>query len=235
MAIGSTLVNLAMFIAFSRTTIALAMICFYTYPGLVTLGAVRFFGEPLDRIRAGALVVASVGLVVVLAPSLLQSGLVVDPIGIALALMASVLQAGCVLLAGRGFGAVPPILSSAVLILVSAVVYVGIAAVTGQFGTLAEPVPGRVAVAVHPARRDRRRGVAVGGEPDRDPDHRRRAHGDPDDARGGGRRGPGRALPGRASLRLPGRRRGRGLAAGAVLQLPRRGERLLVESAHPTV
>jgi drug/metabolite transporter (DMT)-like permease len=73
-AIGSTLVNLAIFIAFSRTTIALAMICFYTYPGLVTLGAVRFAGEPLDRVRAGALAVASVGLVVVLAPSLFQSG-----------------------------------------------------------------------------------------------------------------------------------------------------------------
>jgi len=138
-AFGSTLVNLAMFIAFSRTTIALAMICFYTYPGLVTLGAVRFFGEPLDRTRAGALGLASVGLVIVLAPSLFQSGLVVDSIGIGLALMASIVQAGCVLLAGRGFGSVLPLLSSTVLILVSAVVYVGITIVTSQFGTLLAP------------------------------------------------------------------------------------------------
>jgi len=234
-AVGSTLVNLAMFIAFSRTTIALAMICFYTYPGLVTLGAVRFFGEPLDRIRAGALAVAFVGLVVVLAPSLLQSGLVVDPLGVALALMASVLQAGDVLLAGRGFGAVPPMLSSTVLILVSAVVYVGIAALTSQFGTLLEPfqdtslwpyilLGGIVGMALPSVAN--LTGILIIG--------------------------PGRTailmmleavvgvvlavlflgehpsvfqLVGGAAV----------LAAGAVLQVPRHGERLLVESAHPTV
>jgi drug/metabolite transporter (DMT)-like permease len=234
-AIGSTLVNLAMFIAFSRTTIALAMICFYTYPGLVTLGAVRFLGEPLDRVRAGALAAASIGLVVVLAPSLLQSGLVVDPVGILLALMASVLQAGCVLLAGRGFGAVPPILSSAVLILVSAVVYVGIAAVTGQSGALVEPFAdsslwsfillGGVVGAALPSVTNLTGILIIGA------------------ARTailmmleavvgvilaviflGEHPSPFQVIGGAAVL-----------AAGAVLQLPRRGERLLVESAHPTV
>jgi drug/metabolite transporter (DMT)-like permease len=234
-AIGSTLVNLAMFIAFSRTTIALAMICFYTYPGLVTLGAVRFFGEPLDRMRAGALAVASLGLVVVLAPSLLQNGLVVDPLGIVLALVASVFQAGCVLLAGRGFGAVAPLLSSAVLILVSAVVYIGIAALTGQFGTLAEPFQdaslwpfillGGIVGAALPSVANLTGILIIGA------------------ARTailmmleavvgvilavlflGEHPSPFQVVGGAAVL-----------AAGAVLQLPRRGERLLVESAHPTV
>jgi drug/metabolite transporter (DMT)-like permease len=234
-AVGSTLVNLAMFIAFSRTTIALAMICFYTYPGLVTLGAVRFFGDPLDRTRAGALILAFAGLVTVLAPSLVGNGLVVDPIGIGLALMASVLQAGNVLLAGRGFGPVPPLLSSTVLILVSAVAYVGIAIITSQGPTLAQPFQdgslwpyillGGIVGAALPSFANLT-GILIIG--------------------------PGRtailmmleAVVGvvlavlflgehPAVIQVVGG--AAVLAAGAVLQLPRRGQRLLVESAHPTV
>ncbi|HSH21963.1 MAG TPA: hypothetical protein VK992_05090 [Candidatus Caenarcaniphilales bacterium] len=39
------LLNLAMFAAFLRTTIALALISFYTFPAMVTLAAVRLYGE----------------------------------------------------------------------------------------------------------------------------------------------------------------------------------------------
>ena len=48
-------VNLAIYLAFSRVPIGVAMITFYVYPALVTLGAVRVYGEPIDRRRAAAL------------------------------------------------------------------------------------------------------------------------------------------------------------------------------------
>ena len=135
-AFGSMLVNLLMFTAFSRTTIALAMICFYSYPLLVTLGAVRIFGETIDRTRAAALVMGSVGLFLVLAPSLVGGGVVVDPIGIALALIASAIQATCLLGVGRGFGPVPTVYPATVLLAFSGVSYVIIALVVGQFGAV---------------------------------------------------------------------------------------------------
>jgi len=141
-AVGSMLVNLLMFMAFTRTTIALAMICFYTYPGLVTLGAVRFFGDTLDRTRLGALALGSLGLVLVLAPSLLQAGVTADPIGIAMACAASVLQAACVLGVARGFGPVPMVFTGTLMLVFGGVCYLSIAFLTGQLGALVPVSPG---------------------------------------------------------------------------------------------
>jgi drug/metabolite transporter (DMT)-like permease len=154
----ATVVNLAMFIAFSRVAIGVAMICFYTYPALVTLGAVRIYGEPIDRRRGGALLLGFAGLAMVLGPSLLETGGQVDPIGVALALGASVFQAINVLTIGRGFGAIPTTVSAFALNAVSAVVYVGIAlalgpvtaslAVSGDHGVLFIAVGGIVGGAI---------------------------------------------------------------------------------------
>ena len=46
--------NLAMFIAFLRIGIALALLLFYIYPALVALTSVTWFGERLDRLRWAA-------------------------------------------------------------------------------------------------------------------------------------------------------------------------------------
>lgn len=127
----ATVVNMAMFIAFSRVAIGVAMICFYTYPAIVTLGAVRIYGEPIDRRRGAALVMGFAGLAMVLGPSLLATGGHVDPVGVALALGASVLQAINVLTIGRGFGAISTTVSAFALNAVSAVAYVVIALALG--------------------------------------------------------------------------------------------------------
>jgi drug/metabolite transporter (DMT)-like permease len=98
------LLNVAMFAAFLRTTIALVLITFYTFPAIVTLAAIRLYGERLDRRRAGALVLSMAGLVlVVLAPALQTGNLDIDLIGVGLALFAALCQSAFILLSGRGY------------------------------------------------------------------------------------------------------------------------------------
>jgi drug/metabolite transporter (DMT)-like permease len=130
-AVIGTIVNLAMFIAFSRVAIGVAMICFYTYPALVTLGAVRVYGEPIDRRRAAALLLGFAGLAMVLGPDLTSSAGHLDPVGVGLALGASVLQAINVLIMGRGFGAIPITVTAFALNAVAAVCYLALALFLG--------------------------------------------------------------------------------------------------------
>jgi drug/metabolite transporter (DMT)-like permease len=102
-------VNVCMFEAFLRTTIATALICFYTFPALVTIAAVPFYGERLNALRGGALLLSAVGLVLVVLSPVLASGSVgLDPVGIGLAIIAALCQASFLLIAGRGFGPLPP-------------------------------------------------------------------------------------------------------------------------------
>lgn len=102
-ALVGALLNVAMFAAFLRTTIAVALICFYTFPAIVTLASIRLYGERLDRARLAALLLSSVGLLLVLAPALVQPDLVIDLVGVGLALFAAICQAAFLLISGRGY------------------------------------------------------------------------------------------------------------------------------------
>ncbi len=85
--------NLAIFLAFERTTIALALLGFYTYPAMVAATGVLLGREPLDRMRAVALVLALVGMAAVVAGGLdPAAGVRVDALGIGLALAAALCQ-----------------------------------------------------------------------------------------------------------------------------------------------
>jgi drug/metabolite transporter, DME family len=100
---GATL-NVAIFIAFQRTTIALALITFYTFPAMVTLAAVRLYGERLTGTRLAALFLSMSGLLlVVLAPALETGELALDLLGLGLALFAALCQAAFLLLSARGY------------------------------------------------------------------------------------------------------------------------------------
>ena len=61
--------NLAMFIAFVRIEIGLALLVFYSYPAFVAIASVIWFGERLDAVRWSALVVSMLGLTLTLAGS----------------------------------------------------------------------------------------------------------------------------------------------------------------------
>lgn len=102
-ALFGALLNVAMFAAFLRTTVAVALICFYTFPAIVTIASVRLYGERLDRARLAALLLSSAGLLLVLSPALQDAGLVIDLVGVGLALFAAICQAAFVLISGRGY------------------------------------------------------------------------------------------------------------------------------------
>ncbi len=99
--------TLGLFLGFERTTIALTLIVFYTYPIIVAIAAVRIYGEPLGLRRSGAILLASVGMVlVVLGPAAADSN-GVDLLGVLFALAAAACQTGYALVASRGFSSVP--------------------------------------------------------------------------------------------------------------------------------
>jgi DME family drug/metabolite transporter len=98
--------NLAIFSAFGRMSIALALLGFYTYPALVATGAVAIGEERLNGARVVALSLALLGMVVVVLGGS-GGGPGFELAGFGLALLAAAMQAVYVLLGRRGFPAVP--------------------------------------------------------------------------------------------------------------------------------
>lgn len=102
-----TLLNLAVFLAFERTTIALALLGFYLYPALVAVGSVALGRERLDSTKLLALLLALGGMVAVVLGGITGGQpLVVDPLGIGAALTAAACQAVFVLIS-RDYASLP--------------------------------------------------------------------------------------------------------------------------------
>jgi drug/metabolite transporter (DMT)-like permease len=140
-ALCGAILNIAMFGAFVMTTVAIALICFYTYPAIVTLAAVRLYGERLDRVRLGALILSTVGLaMVVLAPLAGSSDVVINPVGVGLALLAAVCQAAFFLISGRGWQPMPNLHVSTFVIATVVVIAVPLAMISGQTAELFVPL-----------------------------------------------------------------------------------------------
>ena len=137
--IGAVL-NIAMFQAFLLTTIAVVLICFYTFPAIVTIAAVPLYGERIDGVRAGALVLSGIGLaLVVLAPVLNAGDVVINPVGVLLAFGAAVCQAAFILIVGRGFDPLPPVRVSVYALFAAGAVGFLLAIVSGDTAGLAVP------------------------------------------------------------------------------------------------
>ncbi|MEX1296681.1 MAG: DMT family transporter [Candidatus Limnocylindrales bacterium] len=135
--------TVSLFFAFERTTIATALIVFYTFPVWVALAAVPFFGEHLGLRRVAAIALAGVGLVMLLAAPTEGAG-GIDLIGVGLALVASLCQTGFALVGAGGFRSVPALQSAATLRSFSAAIYgfllVPLLGVLGQGGTITDPL-----------------------------------------------------------------------------------------------
>jgi drug/metabolite transporter (DMT)-like permease len=135
------LLNLCMFIAFDRITVALALLGFYTYPVMVAVANVALGREPLDRPRIAALVLAVVGMVAVVASQLDPgSGIRLDAVGVGLALAAAMSQAVFVLLSRSGYRVVPADQAMGVVLAVTVVCTIVIALATGAGATLVYPL-----------------------------------------------------------------------------------------------
>jgi len=102
-----TATNLAIFLAFDNTTVALALLGFYTYPAMVAVASGLLGRESLSPTRAAAVVLALAGMAaVVLGGSGGSAGGGVTMLGVALALSAAVCQTGFILVS-RGYAALP--------------------------------------------------------------------------------------------------------------------------------
>ncbi|HEX7951204.1 MAG TPA: DMT family transporter [Candidatus Limnocylindrales bacterium] len=146
-ALAGAFLNLAIFVAFERTSIALALLAFYTYPAMVAAASAVLGHERLDRKRVLALTLAIGGMVAVVAGGLGDgSGTGVDALGIGLALVAAGCQTTFVV-ASRGYASIRTeeamgsiLVGSAVIALLVAVLADGPAALArplGDWGLLA--------------------------------------------------------------------------------------------------
>ena len=133
--------NLCMFIAFDRITVALALLGFYTYPVMVAIGNVALGREPLDRPRVVALALAVAGMLAVVASQLdPAAGIEFDGIGVGLALAAAGSQAVFVIISRTGYRAVPADQAMAVVLGVTVVSCTALAIATGAASTLVQPI-----------------------------------------------------------------------------------------------
>ena len=135
--------TISLFFAFERTTIAAALIVFYTFPAWVAIAAVPLFGEHLGPRRIAAIALSGVGLVMLLAAPIDGDGRI-DLIGVGLALTASLCQTGFALVGTGGFRSVPTLQSAATLRTFSAAIYafllIPLLILLGQGGTITDPL-----------------------------------------------------------------------------------------------
>ena len=138
--VANAVLNLSVFTAFGRISIALALLVFYLYPGLVALASVVWFGERLDRLRWAALAVSLAGLVLVLAGTGELGAL--DPLGVGLAFFGALAQVFYVLTARHGFSHVPSPQAAALTMGGAVVLYAITALAIGQLAVLGQPLQG---------------------------------------------------------------------------------------------
>ncbi|MGE3858323.1 MAG: DMT family transporter [Dehalococcoidia bacterium] len=137
---GLTL-NAAIFTAYERIPIALALILFYTYPAGVATVDVLLGRERLTPLRAASLGLASGGVVLVLAGGLgPDGGEGVEPLGVLLALSAAASQVVFITVSRTGYRSVPADTSIVLILGTSAVGALVLAPLAGQWDALLVPL-----------------------------------------------------------------------------------------------
>lgn len=134
----SAALNLAMFVAFLRIGVALALLIFYVYPAYVALASRLWFGERLDRPRWAALGMSLTGVVLVVAGAGDLGQL--DALGIGLAVAAGLAQTFYALAANHGFRQIPGMQAAALTMGGATIVYLVITAVIGQLAGIVQPL-----------------------------------------------------------------------------------------------
>ena len=128
-AVANTILNLSVFIAFTRIGITLSLLIFYLYPAFVALASVAWFGDRLDGLRWSALAMSMVGIVLVVAGAGQIGEL--DVIGMGLALLGALGQTFYVMAARHGFARVPGAQAAFLTMAGAAAIYVVLAVLFG--------------------------------------------------------------------------------------------------------
>jgi drug/metabolite transporter, DME family len=132
--------NLAIFLAFERLTIALALLLFYLFPAIVALASAALGWERLDRLRVAALLLAMLGVALVLVGQLdAAGGLRLDLLGIVAGLAAALCQATYILAGRSGYRQVPAEQAVTFFVVTAAVVYLGLALLAGAAADVTLP------------------------------------------------------------------------------------------------
>jgi drug/metabolite transporter (DMT)-like permease len=140
-AISGVVLNLAMFVAFGRVTVALALLTFYTYPVMVALVDAVVRREPPDRATVIALGLAIGGMVLVVAGGLVTAGTItVDPLGLGLAFLAACSQVVFIAVSRTGYRAVPTLQAMTTILISNAIAFAVIAVVVGEAAQLSGPM-----------------------------------------------------------------------------------------------
>jgi DME family drug/metabolite transporter len=137
-AAGNAILNLAVFAAFLRISIALALLVFYLYPAYVAVASALWFGDRLDRTRWLALGVSLSGVVLVVAGAGDLGEL--DLIGIGLAFVAGVMQTFYMLAARHWLARVPGPQTAALTMGGAAFFYLVVALGAGETAAIAQPL-----------------------------------------------------------------------------------------------
>jgi drug/metabolite transporter (DMT)-like permease len=138
-AASGIILNLAIFVAFSRITVALALLAFYTYPALVAVVAIVIERRRPHRLELVALALALGGMTLVVLGQLDPSaGLVVDALGLGLALLAAVAQT-VYIITSRAYAFIPAEQAATILLWIAVLAYVLIALATGSLDAIEEP------------------------------------------------------------------------------------------------
>ncbi|MEK6721349.1 MAG: DMT family transporter [Chloroflexota bacterium] len=133
--------NMAMFLAFERVTVALALLGFYLYPALVTIVDVWNGHEHVDRPKLIALVLSLGGMVLVVGGGLgSAASLRIDTLGLGLALLAAVIQTVFVVVSRDGYSAIPADQAMTSILGAVAILAVGAALVMGPVEGLLLPL-----------------------------------------------------------------------------------------------
>jgi drug/metabolite transporter, DME family len=136
---GLTL-NAAIFTAFGRIPIALALMLFYTYPAGVVVVDVLLGRERVTPSRIAALALSSMGVALVLAGGMNTSaGVSADVLGVLLGLSAAVSQVVFISVSRTGYRSVPADAATLVILLTSMVGGSLVAIVAGQADGLTAP------------------------------------------------------------------------------------------------
>ena len=113
--------DVTMFLAFERVSVAIVLLCFYLFPAMVAAASALLGWERLDRTRGAALLLALGGMVAVVVggPGAgLDGG--IDLVGVGLAIGAALSQTVFVLVARKGYREVPTEQAMTVVLTVSA-------------------------------------------------------------------------------------------------------------------
>ena len=143
---SGVILNLAVFLAFGRITVALALLGFYTYPAMVTLAVAVIERRRPDRLQLAALAMATLGMAIVVLGGIDPAkGLTFDLLGLLLALVAAVAQTVYVLVSRHGFATVPIDQASFTMLAGGSLGFLVIALLTGSGAAIASPLLNPVA------------------------------------------------------------------------------------------